>query len=234
MDSTKRRLLLVEDDNRLAKLISEYLSEFDIATSTCNRGDEAIAAYQELKPNLVVLDLMLPGLDGMEVCRRLKQISSVPILMLTARKDPYDQIVGLELGADDFVAKPVEPRVLLARVRALLRRSEQNSASIRHENLKIGGLEIHLSDRRVVWREETIPLRTKEFNLLLVLARQAGTVLDRDQILKELRGFGFDGFDRSVDNYICRLRRHFEDSWDKPERIKTIWGQGYLLSPSAW
>lgn len=234
MESTKHRLLLVEDDNRLAKLISDYLSDFDIPTSTCNRGDEAIAAYQDLKPNLVILDLMLPGLDGMEVCRLLKQISSVPILMLTARKDPYDQIVGLELGADDFVAKPVEPRVLLARVRALLRRSEQNSISIQHENLKIGDLEIHLSDRRVVWREETIPLRTKEFNLLLVLARQAGTVLDRDQILKELRGFGFDGFDRSVDNYICRLRRHFEDSLDKPERIKTIWGQGYLLSPSAW
>jgi two-component system OmpR family response regulator len=234
MHSTKHRLLLVEDDEKLAKLISEYLSDFDIATTTCNHGDAAIEVYQELKPDLVILDLMLPGLDGMEVCRLLRQISSVPILMLTARKDPYDQIVGLELGADDFVSKPVAPRVLLARVRALLRRSERSIISIQHENLKIGGLEIHPEDRRVVWRGETVPLRTKEFNLLLVLARKAGTVLDRDHILKELRGFGFDGFDRSVDNYIYKLRRHFEDSLEAPERIKTIWGQGYLLSPTAW
>lgn len=233
MNSPKRKLLLVEDDERLAKLISEYLRDFDFETSICNRGDEAIAAYHELQPELVVLDLMLPGMDGMGICLTLKHISQVPILMLTARKDPYDQIVGLELGADDFIAKPVAPRVLLARIRALLRRSEMNPI-IEQNCLKIGELEIHLSDRRVVWRRRTIPLRTKEFNLLLVLARHAGTVLDRDRILKELRGFGFDGFDRSVDNYIHKLRRHFEDSLDEPERIKTIWGQGYLFSPSAW
>lgn len=233
MIGPKRRLLLVEDDERLAKLISEYLRDFDFETSICSRGDEAIAAYLKWQPDLVMLDLMLPGMDGMALCLRLKQMSQVPILMLTAREDPYDQIVGLELGADDFIAKPVAPRVLLARIRALLRRNDLNPV-VDQNVLRIGGLEIHLNDRHVVWRGSTISLRTKEFNLLVVLARHAGTVLDRDHILMELRGFGSDGFDRSVDNYVHRLRKLFEDSLDEPERIKTIWGKGYLLSPSAW
>jgi two-component system OmpR family response regulator len=230
-----RKILLVDDDARLADLVSNYLSGFDLVTTTCARGDLAIDSYERLKPDLVMLDLMLPGIDGMEVCRRLRRISSVPILMLTAHHDPYDQIVALELGVDDFVQKPVAPRILLARVRALLRRCAHPCPRFAGDNvLAIGQLEIWLHDRQVVWRGNLVPLRTKEFDLLLVLARKAGSVLSRDQIQRELRGIGFNGFDRSVDNYIYRLRSYFEDAVDQPERIKTVWGQGYLLSPSAW
>lgn len=231
----KRKILLVDDDKLLTNLISDYLLDFGIVTYKCPRGDQAIAAFERLKPDLVVLELALPGMSGMEVCRRLRQTSSVQMLILTADNDPYAQIIALEMGADDFVQKPVELRLLLARLRALLRRGEHAGLfSIGENVLKIGRLEIRLGDREVIWRGNPVPLRTKEFDVLLLLARQAGQIVSRDQIHRELRGISFDGLDRSMDNYICRLRRYFEESVDQPERIKTVWGRGYLLSPSAW
>lgn len=236
----KYKVLLVEDDDRLAQLVSEYLGNYEFVVEVVRRGDIAVAAVQALRPALVILDLMLPHMDGMEVCRGIRAFSRVPVLILTARVDTYDQVAGLEIGADDYVVKPIEPRLLVARARALLRRAaaervaETATPAQRDHKLVFGALVISPPNRQVTWRGQEVDLKTTEFNLLLILARAAGTVLSRDDILKALRGIEFDGIDRTVDSGISRLRRRFEDASPEPHKIKTIWGRGYLFSPSAW
>ena len=234
--SPKYNVLLIEDDDRLAQLVAEYLDSYEFAVTIVRRGDIAVAAVREHKPALVILDLMLPNMDGMEVCRRIRGFSAVPVLILTARVDVFDQIAGLETGADDYVIKPIEPRVLVARARALLRRAPRENvpAPVAGETLVYGELQISPPNRTVTWRGQVVDLKTAEFNLLLILARAAGKVLSRDDILKQLRGIEFDGIDRTVDSGISRLRRRFEDASPEPHKIKTIWGRGYLFSPSAW
>ena len=224
------RVMLVEDDARLAELVVEYLSGYEFAVDLVTRGDTALERFKALSPDVVVLDLMLPGLDGMVVCRQIRDISEVPILILTAREDSYDEVSGLEQGADDFVNKPVQPRVLLARLRALMRRTQAKGADARV--LQFGALRIVTTDRSVVWRDEACVLSNTEYKLLLVLAEAAGRVLSRDALLKKMRGIEFDGLDRSIDNCISKLRRKFDDA--DSEKIKTVWGEGYLFSPSAW
>lgn len=226
------RVMLVEDDARLAALVTEYLAAYEFAVEVVTRGDTALAHFLAGKPDIVVLDLMLPGLDGMVVCRQIREVSKVPILILTAREDSYDEVSGLEQGADDFVNKPVQPRVLLARLRALLRRAQNSAPADPASGLNFGALSISRSNRSVSWRGQTTVLSNTEFKLLLVLAEAAGQVLSRDEILKKLRGIEFDGLDRSIDNLISRLRRRFDDN--ESEKIKTVWGEGYLFSPSAW
>jgi two-component system OmpR family response regulator len=225
------RVLLVEDDPRLAELVTEYLSGYEFTVELATRGDQALDSFKASKPDLVVLDLMLPGMDGMVVCRQIRDISEVPILILTAREDTYDEVSGLEQGADDFVNKPVQPRVLLARLRALLRRSQPKTSSDSRV-LEFGALRIVTTDRSVSWRGEQCVLSNTEYKLLLVLAEAAGRVLSRDELLKKMRGIEFDGLDRSIDNSISKLRRKFDDTVS--EKIKTVWGEGYLFSPSAW
>jgi two-component system OmpR family response regulator len=165
------------------------------------------------------------------VCRQIREHSDVPILILTAREDSYDEVSGLEQGADDFVNKPVQPRVLLARLRALMRRAQAKSG-VDARILQFGALRIVTSDRSVVWRGQPCILSNTEYKLLLVLAEAAGRVLSRDALLKKMRGIEFDGLDRSIDNCISKLRRKFDDA--DSEKIKTVWGEGYLFSPSAW
>ncbi|WP_306391170.1 response regulator [Telluria beijingensis] len=225
------RVMLVEDDARLAELVTEYLSGYEFAVELVTRGDAAVERFKELTPDVVILDLMLPGLDGMVVCRQIRDQSDVPILILTAREDSYDEVSGLEQGADDFVNKPVQPRVLLARLRALLRRTQAKSG-VDSRVLQFGALRIVTSDRSVVWRGQPCVLSNTEYKLLLVLAEAAGRVLSRDALLKKMRGIEFDGLDRSIDNCISKLRRKFDDA--ESEKIKTVWGEGYLFSPSAW
>lgn len=225
------RVMLVEDDSRLAELVSEYLSGYEFTVELVTRGDQAVQRFKEINPDAVVLDLMLPGLDGMVVCRQIREQSEVPILILTAREDSYDEVSGLEQGADDFVNKPVQPRVLLARLRALMRRT-QSRTSVDNRILQFGSLRIVTSDRTVQWRSQACALSNTEYKLLLVLAEAAGRVLSRDALLKKMRGIEFDGLDRSIDNCISKLRRKFDDS--DSEKIKTVWGEGYLFSPSAW
>jgi DNA-binding response OmpR family regulator len=225
------RVMLVEDDARLAELVTEYLSGYEFAVEQVTRGDAAVACFKATAPDVVVLDLMLPGLDGMVVCRQLRELSDVPILILTAREDSYDEVSGLEQGADDFVNKPVQPRVLLARLRALMRRAQSKSGADGRV-LEFGGLRISTSDRNVTWRGKQCVLSNTEYKLLLVLAESAGLVLSRDALLKKMRGIEFDGLDRSIDNCISKLRRKFDDA--NSEKIKTVWGEGYLFSPSAW
>ena len=229
------RILLVEDDERLAELTAEYLSKNDLQVSVEPRGDVAETRILAEQPDLVILDVMLPGKDGFEVCRAVRQQYRGVILMLTARDEDFDQILGLELGADDYIAKPVQPRVLLARIKALLRRlptpSEQDNAS---DQLIFGNFRISQSTRTASLGSQNIDLTTAEFDLLWLLASHAGNVLSRDDLLQELRGIGFDGLDRSIDARISRLRKKLNDDPENPTRIKTVRGKGYLFSKHDW
>ncbi len=230
------RIMLVEDDAALSELIAAYLNRFNYAVAVISRGDHALAGLQRIKPELVILDLMLPGLDGLHVCRQLRdEQPGLPIIMLTARDNSDDQILGLETGADDYVAKPCEPRVLLARIRTLLRRS--NAVATQrgsHQHIVLGQLVIEQAERQVQWRNRDVELSASEYNLLLVLATHVGEVLSRDQLIQQLRGIEFNGVDRSVDVAISKLRRKFEDDPAEPRKIKTVWGKGYLLSRCEW
>lgn len=231
------KLLLIEDDQRLASLVSEFLSRYGFDVHINGRGDTALAAFRRVQPDVVVLDLMLPGLDGVEVCRQIRQVAATPILMLTARVDTIDQITGLEIGADDYVAKPVEPRLLLARLRAILRRSAPapvDTGEDRASQLCFGRLVIDLSSRDVRWQDQLVELKTTEYNLLLVFARAPGEVLSRDHLMMQLRGVEFDGLDRSIDAGVSRLRKRFDDLAQEPQKFKTVWGRGYLFNPHAW
>lgn len=228
-------ILLVEDDRRLADLTAQYFRQNGLTVSLESRGDRAIARFHAERPRVVLLDLMLPGLDGLSVCRELRHIFDGPILIFTARDSDIDQVIGLEAGADDYVAKPVDPMVLLARTRALLRRVEGNAGGTQHAvDIVLGGLRISEAAQEVWLDGVSVQLTTQEFELLCLLARNAGTVLSREIIYKNLRGIEYDGLDRSIDGRVSKLRRKLKDSASKPERIKTVWGRGYLLVPDAW
>lgn len=237
----KTRILLVEDDERLADLTAEYLRKNDFEVSIEVRGDTAEARILNDDPELVILDVMLPGKDGFEVCRAVREKYKGVILMLTARDEDLDQILGLELGADDYLAKPVQPRLLLARIKALLRRApgtantpEQSADNSDAAELSFGTFTISQSTRSAYLGREAIDLTTAEFDLLWLLARHAGSILSRDDLLQELRGIGFDGLDRSIDARISRLRRKLGDDPENPSRIKTVRGKGYLFSKHDW
>jgi DNA-binding response OmpR family regulator len=238
----QQRILLVEDDDRLAALIKDYLDQQGYDVSIERRGDTAAARIRSDNPDLVILDLMLPGKDGLAVCRSVRGDFRGPILILTAREDDMDQVAGLEMGADDYVKKPVEPRVLLARIRALLRRYErtapENSSddkdSSRTTELIFGALNISRNSHTVELDGRTIGMTTNEFDLLWHLASHAGRVLSRELLYADLRGIDYDGLDRSMDVMVSRLRRKLGDDAAAPKRIKTIWGQGYLFVENAW
>jgi len=238
--STLPRILVVEDDQRLACLIRDYLQLQGYAVLIEGRGDRAVERIFREAPDFVILDLMLPGKDGLEVCREVRSEYSGPILMLTAREDDMDQVVGLELGADDYVKKPVEPRVLLARIRALMRRMSNHSDSDAQlvdgnaeHMMNFGSLHICRSSHTVFLDKRPVDLTTNEFELLWILASNAGKVMNRDDIFRELRGIDYDGLDRSVDIAISRLRKKLEDDTAEPQRIKTIWRKGYLFARDA-
>lgn len=232
------RILLVEDDTRLATLVRDYLNQHGMRVTVERRGDRAVARILSERPDLVVLDLMLPGLDGFGVCRAVRPTYGGPVLMLTASDEDADQVAGLETGADDYVVKPVAPRVLLARIRGLLRRAEANHppphAPTNTPALSFGALHIALETRSVRLHDQSIELTTGEFDLLWLLASHAGSVLSRDDILAASRGITYDGLDRSVDARISRLRRKLGDDPEHPRRIKTVWRRGYLFSPDGW
>ncbi|HEX6733540.1 MAG TPA: winged helix-turn-helix domain-containing protein [Azonexus sp.] len=229
------RILLVEDDARLAELTAEYLAKNDLQVSIEPRGDTAETRILAEQPDLVILDVMLPGKDGFEVCRAVRQHYRGVILMLTARDEDFDQILGLEMGADDYIAKPVQPRVLLARIKALLRRlPAAGEAAADSESLVFGQFRISQATRTASLADAGIDLTTAEFDLLWLLANHAGSVLSRDDLLQELRGIGFDGLDRSIDARISRLRKKLNDDPENPTRIKTVRGKGYLFSKHDW
>jgi len=228
-------ILLVEDDVRLADLTARYLQQQGLTVAVESHGDRAITRFRQERPRMVLLDWMLPGKDGLTICRELRQFFRGPILIFTAKDSDIDQVTGLESGADDFVSKPVEPMVLLARIRALLRRLEiSQGASEVAADIELGGLRISETSHRVWLNGREILLTTQEFELLLVLARRAGTILSREALFKSIRGVDYNGLDRSIDGRISKLRKKLDDNALAPTRIKTVWGKGYLFVPDAW
>ncbi len=234
-----QRLLMIEDDDRLAQMVGDYLTRQGFAVSHVGDGETGLARVQAggpERPDLVILDLMLPGIDGLEVCKRLRALPGeagrVPVLMLTAKGDPMDRIVGLELGADDYLPKPFEPRELLARIRAVLRRRGEGAASAGapEDLLRFGSLTIDRAGREVRVRDQHCDLTTYQFDLLLALAERAGRVLTRDQIMEAVRGRELEAFDRSIDVHMGRIRAAIEDDPKSPRRILTVRGVGYLFA----
>ena len=237
------RILIVEDDERLAELTKEYLESNGLLVSVEPNGTNAVERILNEQPDLVILDLMLPGEDGLSVCRRVRPNYSGPILMLTARTDDLDQVLGLEMGADDYMCKPVRPRVLLARLRALLRRLKTKSGepllienegdSTEHIRLVFNDLVIDRSMREAWLENDGIDLTSAEFDLLWLLASSAGRVLSREEIFTALRGIEYDGQDRSIDVRVSRIRPKIGDDPVHPRRIKTVRSKGYLFVKDA-
>jgi DNA-binding response OmpR family regulator len=223
--------LLVDDDARLGALVAEYLAKHEIDVTVVGDGERGLAALRKRRFDVVLLDVMLPGLDGLEVCRRLRaspELAATPVIMLTAKGDDVDRIVGLELGADDYLAKPFNPRELLARIRAVLRRSTPPATA--SARFRSGDLEIDFDAREVRAGGRRQVLTHYEFELLVALARAAGRVLSREQLLDALKGTGYESFDRSIDVHISRLRAKLEADPKAPRHIKTVRGVGYVLT----
>jgi two-component system OmpR family response regulator/two-component system response regulator RstA len=225
-------VLLVEDDLRLAELVRSYLESNSFRVQVENRGDRVVERVQREGTDLVILDLGLPGRDGFTVCRELRAVCSVPILILTARDNDIDHVVGLELGADDYVVKPVEPRVLVARIHALLRRSRVAGVAD-SRTLRFGALSINTAARSVVLNDQPVTLSSNEFDLLLFLASRAGEIQSRETLYQQLHKREYNGLDRTLDVRISHLRRKLGDTTD-PEKIKTVWGHGYLFVADVW
>jgi DNA-binding response OmpR family regulator len=231
-------LLLIDDDLRLANMVGEYLRAHGFDVSHAGDGSTGLAHTEALKPDLLILDLMMPGMDGLEVCRRLRvlqpPVRDTPILMLTAKGDPMDRVVGLELGADDYLAKPFEPRELLARIKAILRRRDltrnDDAAQPGGGQLVFGSLEIDRGARVVRVGSRVAELTSYQFDLLVALAERAGRVLTREQIMEAVRGRELEAFDRSIDVHMGRIRAAIETDVKEPKRILTVRGVGYVFA----
>lgn len=227
------RLLIVEDDDQLAGLLLEYLSQHGFELSRVASGDAVAEHVFTTQPDLVVLDLMLPGANGLDVCRQVRDRYSGAILMLTASQSEADHVAGLELGADDFVTKPIEPRVLLARIRAQLRRINGTSpASHAHQGglLDVSGLEVDNGSREVKVEGQSVSVTTMEFDILWMLASEAGSVVSRDHLYTKIIGTEYDGIDRGMDVHVSRIRRKLQRAGFDPSRLKSVRGVGYLLA----
>ena len=228
-----QHLLMIEDDARLAAMVGEYLTQSGFVVTHMPDGESGLGALQDKPVDLVVLDLMLPGIDGLEVCRRIRALpgdaARVPVLMLTAKGDPMDRVVGLEIGADDYLPKPFEPRELLARIRAVLRR-HQGGAAPEHKLMRFGALEIDRDARVVSVAGQPAELTSYQFDLLVTLAERAGRVLTRDQIMEAVRGRELEAFDRSIDVHMGRIRAAIEQDVKNPKRILTVRGVGYVFA----
>jgi DNA-binding response OmpR family regulator len=226
-------IILVEDDVRLSELVSRYLENNGFRVTVANLDRQVVDQVLEAMPDLVILDLGLPGEDGFSICKNLRPTYQNPVLILTARNSDIDHVLGLELGADDYVIKPVEPRLLMARIKALLRRSMRQAESER-KVFRFGKLVINTIARSVILDGRAIALSSNEFDLLVYMAAHAGEIQSREVLFRHLYRREYDGADRILDIRISHLRKKLGDDADSSERIKTIWGQGYLFVPGAW
>ena len=222
----RRRVLVVDDDPKTVELVRLYLEREGYEVACAFDGVEALRAAQEGQPHLIVLDLMLPGVDGLSVCRRIRATSTVPIIMLTARTTERDKLAGLDLGADDYVTKPFSPRELVARVRAVLRRVDDDLPRGPVE-VEAGPVRVHLARRECTVAGRPVALTPTEFRILAALVREPGRVFTRDQIIERVLGYEFEGTERTVDVHILNLRRKVEPEPNRPRYLKTVYGVGY-------
>ena len=231
-------ILIVEDDKELAQWTGDYLSTKGFRVSIVGLGNDAIQFVEETPPALILLDGMLPDIDGLDVCKTIRPHYNGPIVMLTARDEEIDEVLGLEVGADDYLTKPIRARALLARIRTHLKRHEQITASPAKQppqtRITLSGLIIDREARTVELNGELISVTSNEFDVIWLLAKQAGSVVSREELVSQLRGFDYDGFDRSIDLRISRIRKKLGDNSAEPYRIKTIWGKGYLFAKDSW
>ncbi|HCY87444.1 MAG TPA: two-component system response regulator OmpR [Desulfobacteraceae bacterium] len=222
-------LLIIDDDVKLIDLLSEYFRENGFDVLSILEGTHAEKTIREKAPDLIILDIMLPGKDGLDVLKDIRSTFSTPVIMLTARGDDTDRIVGLELGADDYLPKPFNPRELLARIRAILRRQGGAASPREDTHIRSGDMVLNRAARELKIGERPVELSTTEFNILEVMMKSPNTVLSRDQIMNLAQGKDFMAFDRSVDIHISKLRAKIEKDPSSPTRIKTVWGTGYMF-----
>jgi DNA-binding response OmpR family regulator len=229
-----KRILVVEDEREIARLVEIHLRDQGWEVTVCHDGPSGLAAASSGQFDLVVLDLMLPGVDGLEVCRRIRAASDyLPILMLTARSSELDRVLGLEIGADDYLTKPFSVRELVARVKAILRREEALAERVPESRVEIGELTVDLDRRRVTKGEQEIELTAKEFDLLAFFAAHPGRVYSRAELLDHVWGYGHGGYEHTVNSHINRLRAKIEDDPGSPELVLTVWGVGYKFAEAA-
>ncbi|MCE7991329.1 MAG: response regulator transcription factor [Roseivirga sp.] len=220
----QRKILVVDDDDRLRDLLAEYLSRYDYAVDTLPDGADLMNVIRKGNPELIVLDIMMPGKNGLDLCKEVRREFNVPIIMLTARGDVSDRIVGLEIGADDYLPKPFEPRELVARIETILRRG---AASYQKDIIRIGELEVTPKSQTARLEGEVLELTTKEFEILMLLINNPNRVFSRDDLMESIRGLDWDAFNRSIDVLVSRLRHKLKDDPKQPQYIRTVWGSGY-------
>lgn len=226
-----KSILIVEDDIELQQWIADYLTAKGFDCTCMDNGEKAVELISNIQPDVVLLDGALPGIDGFNVCKMVRPFYKGAIIMITARDEEIDEVLGLEVGADDYLIKPVRARALLTRIQKLLDKKEIASSS---KTLTFNNLVIDPQSQSVFMSGVDVKLTSKEFEVLWVLASHPGEIVTRDALLKELRGYEFDGLDRSIDLRISRVRKKLNDRTDDPYRIKTIWGKGYLFVKDAW
>ena len=221
----KIRILLVDDDPNISHLIDLYLTKEGFEVTAAARGDEALKMFKASPPNLMLLDIMLPGMDGWQVCREVRKVSNIPVIMLTAKDETFDKVLGLELGADDYIVKPFEPKELVARIKAVIRRYQ--SADAPEKELAFPGLTINISSYTVSYQGKNLEMPPKELELLYFLANHAGQVFTREQLLEQVWGYDYFGDSRTVDVHVKRLREKLAGCEEYGWTIKTVWGVGY-------
>lgn len=219
-----KTILIIDDDKKLNNLLSDYFSKFGFKVTTVTHPDEGLKILKRELPDIIILDIMLPKMDGFEVCKEIRKEYSIPIIMLTARGEVTDRIVGLELGADDYLPKPFEPRELVARIQSVLRRGSED---LKSGIIKFGRLVVDIEKHSVLLDGENVDLTTMEFEILSLFVRNPGKVFTRDHLMDRIRGIEWEAFDRSIDVLISRLRQKLNEHPKKPSFIKTIWGTGY-------
>ena len=229
----KHTLYIIEDDAKLRDMLTEYFSSQDFDVTSFESGDSVAAVIIEKQPDLVILDLMLPGVDGLTICRQIRSNYQGKVVMLTASDDDFDHVAALEIGADDFITKPIKPRVLLARMRMLLRRPANGNKG-QNKTIEFGQLFLNEARKSCILNGDSIPMSDSEFDLLWALASSPDQALSRDELTKILRGIEYDGLDRTVDNKVVGLRKKLGDTSTTPKRIITVRGKGYLFVPDAW
>jgi two-component system response regulator BaeR len=224
---TKQRILVVEDEKKIAELLRDYLEKADYSVSFLERGDRVVSHIKKSPPDLILLDIMLPGMDGMDVCRELRKFSNIPVIMLTARVDEIDRLIGLELGADDYICKPFSPREVVARVKAVLRRFHPEPVE---DKLVVGSITLNEATHQVTVSSQRLELTPSEFGLLKVLMGHPNRVFARNELLNQVQGYDFEGYDRTIDTHVKNLRKKIAKMLPGQEIITTVYGVGYKFN----